>query len=81
MMPNCDPRDRFVDQYLTLVIDSFSCTHMGADIELNQIYLEIFCIQVSHFDFEVFVMPCLTTKLHDVYNNQCFEECAGHVFV
>ena len=31
MMPNCDPRDRFVDQYLKLMIDSFSCTPMGAD--------------------------------------------------
>ena len=24
-------RDRFVDQYLKLMIDSFSCTPMGAD--------------------------------------------------
>ena len=31
MMPNCDPRDRFNDQYLKLMIDSFSCTPMGAD--------------------------------------------------
>ena len=26
MMINCDLRDGFVDQYLTLMIDSFSCT-------------------------------------------------------
>ena len=26
MMPNSDPRDRFVHLYLTLLIDSFSCT-------------------------------------------------------
>ena len=26
-----DPRDRFADQYLKLMIDSFSCTPMGAD--------------------------------------------------
>ena len=31
VMPNCDPRDRFVDQYLKLMIDFFSCTSMGAD--------------------------------------------------
>ena len=31
MMPNSDPRDRFVDQYLKLMIDSFSCTPVGAD--------------------------------------------------
>ena len=31
VMPNCDLRDRFVDQYLKLIIDSFSCTPMGAD--------------------------------------------------
>ena len=30
-MPNCDLRDRFVDQYIKLMIDSFSCTPMGAD--------------------------------------------------
>ena len=28
---NCDRRDRFIDQYLTLMIDSFSCTPMGTD--------------------------------------------------
>ena len=26
VMPNCDPRDRFVYPYLTRMIDSFSCT-------------------------------------------------------
>ena len=26
-----DPRDRFVVQFLKHMIDSFSCTHMGAD--------------------------------------------------
>ena len=25
------PRDRFLDQYLTIMIDSFSCTPMGID--------------------------------------------------
>ena len=28
---NCDPRDRFVDRYLKLMTDSFSCTPMGAN--------------------------------------------------
>ena len=43
-MVNCDPRDRSVDQHLTLVVDSFSCTPMGADtgVKLIQLYLEIF---------------------------------------
>ena len=27
---NCDPRDRFVYQYHSLMIDSFSCTLLGA---------------------------------------------------
>ena len=26
VMPNCDPRDRFVYPYLTRMLDSFSCT-------------------------------------------------------
>ena len=26
VMPNCDPRDRFVYPYLTRMMDSFSCT-------------------------------------------------------
>ena len=26
VMPNCDPRDRFVYPYLTQMMDSFSCT-------------------------------------------------------
>ena len=47
------PRDRFLDQYLTLMIDSFSCTPMGINMNKNQIYLEIFCIHISHFDFDV----------------------------
>ena len=29
-MPNCDLRDRFVDYYLKLMIDSFSCTPTAA---------------------------------------------------
>ena len=54
MMLNFDAWDRFEDQYLTLMIDSFSCTPMGANtLEFNQIYLQIFRIHVGHFDFDV----------------------------
>ena len=31
MKPNSGPRDRFVRPYLTLMIDSFSCTHFCAN--------------------------------------------------
>ena len=48
MMLNCDPSGRFVDQYLTLIIDYFSCTPMCAD-NFNQLSLEIFCIHVRRF--------------------------------
>ena len=54
-------------------------------LDFNQIYLEIVCIHVCHFDFDVirdvFVTFSLTTKLRDVHYNQCFEERAGHVFI
>ena len=48
MMPNCDPRDRFLDQYLALVINSFSSQLLVTALELNQVYFEIFRIRVSH---------------------------------
>ena len=31
MMPNSDPRDRFVCPFLKLVMDSFSCILLGAN--------------------------------------------------
>ena len=45
MMPNCDPRDRFVYPYLTQMMDSFSCTlflarHNAAKLHSYTIYLE-----------------------------------------
>ena len=43
MMPNSDPRDRFVCPYLTLMIDSFSCTLFLCQ-RLNTPH-----IHVSHF--------------------------------
>ena len=46
--------DRFLDQYLTLMIDSFFLHAYGRQhMNKNQIYLKIFCIRVSHFDFDV----------------------------
>ena len=35
MMPYSDPRDRCVYLYLTLMIDSFSCTPFYADVTIN----------------------------------------------
>ena len=63
----------------------FLPAHGRRHMNKNQIYLEILCIRVSHFDFDVilwcFVTSCLTTKLRDVHFNPYFEERAGHVFI
>ena len=40
MMPNSDPRDRFVHPYLTLMIDSFSCTLFVSTLEFR-FYLKV----------------------------------------
>ena len=53
VMLNCDLRARFVDQYLTLMIDFFSYTPMGADTYIKSNLPQTFCIHVSHFDFHV----------------------------
>ena len=39
VMPNCDPRGRFVYPYLTRMMDSFSCS-LAANIDFYTIYLE-----------------------------------------
>ena len=50
MMPNSDLRDRFVCPYLTLMIDSFSCTLFLPTLELITILpLNTSQIHVSHF--------------------------------
>ena len=78
MMLNCDPRDRFEDDF-TFMIDPFSCTLM-CTLKFKQLYIEMFHSHISHFDFAViFVMFTLMTKLPDFHYNQCFEECAGHI--
>ena len=46
-------RDIFVNQHRTLIIDSFSCTPMGAD---TCIYHKKNCSHVGHFDFDVIFM-------------------------
>ena len=53
VMPYLEPRDRFLDQYLTLMIDSFLAHLWVSTHELNQIYLETFCLCVRHLNFEV----------------------------
>ena len=50
MMLNCDSRDRFVDQYLTFMKESFSCTY---EYMCQKFYLKILRFQVSHFDFDI----------------------------
>ena len=68
MMPNIDPRDRFVDHYLKLMIDSTSCTPMGADTSFYSHLPQIFRIYVSHFDFEViFTFLCRRAALRQSY--------------
>ena len=48
MMLNCDPRDRFEDKYLTIKILLFLAHLSVPAFEFNQIYIEIFCIQVGY---------------------------------
>ena len=86
MMINCDPRDRFVDQCLTLtfMIGSISCTPMGAKTLINSnLPFEYFAFRSAILILtsfcDVLVTPLLTTKLSDVHYNKCCEECAGHV--
>ena len=66
MMPNCDPRDRFVYPYLTRLIDSFSCTPQAAKLDFYTIYLEKrYNRGVRHFDlkrFDVIVTCALNDK-------------------
>ena len=76
MMPNSDPRHRFVCPYLTLMIDSFSCTFVFvptleiiAILHYNTPY-----IHVSHFVLTSFsddLVTSLATKLRDVHYNHC----------
>ena len=40
MMLNCDPRDRFVDQYLKLMIDSFLAHLWVPKLDFIHIYLK-----------------------------------------
>ena len=46
------------------MIDSFSCTTMGINTNKNKIYIEIFCIRVNHFDFDV-ILRCFDVMLND----------------
>ena len=47
MMFNCDPSDRFVYQYLTLMLDSFSFTLVCQRLDLIRFTLKILCKQVT----------------------------------
>ena len=75
VMLNCDPRDRFLDQYLTLMIDSFLAHLWVLKLEFYQISLKIFRIHIGHFDFvsfsDIFVTSRLMARLHDIHYNQC----------
>ena len=67
VMPNCDPRDRFVYPYLTRLIDSFSCTPQAAKLDFYTIYLEKrYNRGVRHFDlkrFDVIVTCALNDEI------------------
>ena len=75
MMPDSDPRDRFVYPCLTLMIDSFSCTFLCQRLNSLQFYLEILplntpLIQVSHLVLTSFadaLVTSLVTKLRDAH--------------
>ena len=54
VMINCDPSDRIVYHYLTLMIDSFSCTHLGRHLNYIHFTLEICCKRVHHFEIVKF---------------------------
>ena len=78
MMPNCDPRDRFVDQYPKLMIDSFSCTLIiwVPTLDFIHIYLKYFAFTSAISKLTSLlglcdVARCLTTKLRDVHCIQC----------
>ena len=61
MMPNSDPRDRFVCLYLTLMIDSFSRTFLVPTLELITILpINTPHIHVSHFVLTSFSGALLT---------------------
>ena len=70
VMPNSDPRDRFVDLYLTLMIDSFSCTLFCAKacISLTLKYAKHSCLPFC-FDIilwrscDVRKRPCYMTSI------------------
>ena len=64
-MPNCDPWDRFVDQYLKLMIDSFSCTPMGAALDFIHIYLKYFAFTSAILILTSFLGFCGVAQLND----------------
>ena len=70
MMPNCDLRDRFVDQDRFFFLHTYGCRHLN----LNKFTLRYFAftsaILIETSLCDVFVLSCLTTKLRDVQYNR-----------
>ena len=52
-MLNCGRRDKFVDQYFTLMKNSFLAHQWVSALDFDLIYFEIFPKYVVHFDFDV----------------------------
>ena len=66
MMPNSDPRDRFVCPYLTLMIDSFLAHFFMPTLELITILpLNMPHIHVSHFVLTSFSDALVTSLYSD----------------
>ena len=68
MMPNCDPRDRFVYPYLTRMMNSFFFARFNAaKLDFHTIYLEKRNNRgVRHFDlkrFDVIVTCALNDEI------------------
>ena len=62
MMPNSDPRDRCIPPYLTLIIDSFSCTLFVSTLELITI--------LRHFTSAIFVLTSFSDALVTFVSDQ-----------
>ena len=76
MMPNSDPKDTFVDPYLTLMTDSFSCTIFLQTLELKLLHFTLKYAANSRQPFcfwchSLTLLWCwLATNLRDVHYNQ-----------
>ena len=72
MMPNNDPRDRFVHPCLTLMVDSFSCILFVPRLEfIIDFSLTTPLLHVSHFVQTSFSDALVTFVLATKHYNRC----------